>query len=317
MDTELHTAAEPPPRPMAALWRRWLAFLIDWIILSLGGAIAGLVLFEPFARMGLWCRVLGFAIAVIYFGIFDSGWGGAGSPGKKVLSIRVVDGAGRVIAVWRALLRAAVICVPVLLNGMLLFPAEAPLGARALEGLVGGLLLASLYLLVFNAGTRQGLHDLATGTFVIRGSASREAMAGYTFWRPHLAIASVFLVVAVPISLAGLPVFLRFTPAMNHQVLTPPVGGQVAILGAWMNMNPATGPARHCTSMKVLLGGSGVGIDDPQLARLVAMRLAPRAHCHLEGPLPVRMQYGFDLGFASGVGFRDLVLDEAGLTRSP
>lgn len=316
-NVEAAAEAKPTGATLAALWRRWLAFLIDWIILALGGCIVSLAFFEPLASLGVWARLIGFAVATVYFGLFDSGWGGAGSPGKKLIGIRVVDDAGRVIGMSRSFLRAALICAPLILNNFYMAQAgDYP--HLAVNGLLGGWMIASLYVLVFNRRTRQGLHDLATRTFVIRGRATRQGLAGVTFWRPHLMIASAIFALQVPIALAGLPVFLHFSPGLTTRVTKAPTGGPVQVVNAWLSWKKptaATGGKPECQGLRIQL--TGPGVDDETVARTVAMGMVAHYHCQVVTNLPVRMQYGFDMGFSSGTAYRDYLLDEADLTHSP
>lgn len=319
METNLQTEAapaQPTPAQLSATWRRWLAFLIDWIILSLGGYIVGMLFFDPLSRLGPWARVLGFAVALVYFGIFDSGWGGAGSPGKKVLGIRVVDAAGRVIGMGRSFARAALICAPLILNDFFIVPPPGAFGELAFNGLVGGWMTATLYMLAFNRRTKQGIHDLATGTFVIRGRATRQSLAGYALWKPHLGIAAALVALSVPVALARLPVSLHFAPGVSRHVDKAPDTGPVEVVGAWLSWKPLKAGASgkpECLSARIQLRGTGVA--DEQVARDITMRLIALYHCQVVTNVSVRMQYGFNMGFSSGTAFHDFVIDEADLTR--
>ncbi|KJV27767.1 RDD family protein [Luteibacter yeojuensis] len=318
MDTDSQDAATPAATPaaLAGIWRRWAAFLIDWVILSLGGFIAGLVLFDVFVAMGVWTRVMGFAIATTYFGIFDSGWGGASSPGKKVLGIRVVDNGGRVIGMPRAFLRAALICAPLILNSFYAVR-QGDYAHLAVNGLFGGWMVGSLYMLAFNRGTRQGLHDLATRTFVIRGRATRLGLSGYRFWRPHLMIVLGIFALLLPVALAGLPIFLHFAPGSMMRAEKVPVG-PVEVVNAklsWKLRKGGAGGKPECRAALVYL--TGPGIDDASLARKVAMALVARSPCQVVTNLSVRMQYGYDMGFSSGTAYRDYLIDEADMTAAP
>jgi uncharacterized RDD family membrane protein YckC len=320
--TQADAVDEAPPAgrdgtSLSPLWRRWLAFLIDWIILSLGGCIASLILFEPLAALGVWTRLIGFAVATAYFGLFDSGWGGAGSPGKKMIGIRVVDDAGRAIGVGRSLLRAALLCAPVILNNFYLAQ-RGDYPHLAVNGLLGGWMVATLYVLIFNRGTKQGLHDLATRTFVVRGAAAKPSELRRTFWKPHLMIAAAILALNVPVALAGLPIYLHFSPGLTSRSLKAPTDGPVQVLNAWLSwtpMKPRAGEKPQCQGLRVQMVGRG--IDDEAVARRVAAAMVAHYQCHVAVRLPVRLQYGFDMGFASGTAYRDYLLDEADLTRVP
>lgn len=158
--------------------------------------MAGLFFFDFFASLGGWGRLVGFSVALAYFTLFNSTWGKGKTVGKRVMGIEVVDSTGGHISVSRSFLRYLVLGVPFFLNG-------APIPSNVIASPIGyliGLLIFGLggsivYLYVFNRKTRQSLHDLVVGTFVVRGEGSGQFTAG-TIWQPHLVIVG-FLCLAV------------------------------------------------------------------------------------------------------------------------
>jgi uncharacterized RDD family membrane protein YckC len=292
---------------LAGFWRRLGAFALDWAILAIGGYALGQLLFDQLAWLGGWDRLVGFVASALYFGLLDSGRFGASTPGKRALGLRVVDMAGRVVSLPKSMLRASVLVAPIMFSGTILVMSDASYGERAASGLMGGLATASLYMVVFNRSTRQGLHDLASGAFVVRGRASRQAMSELTLWRPHLAIAAIFVVMGVPVSMAGYPVYFAFAPSAWSRATLLPSLGPPLVRAAWIRWTPVAGTPRTCTGVTVALRGTG--LDDEDLARHVAQGLVLRFHCHIDTNLTVRMVYGFDLGFAAGHRFRDYVID--------
>jgi uncharacterized RDD family membrane protein YckC len=301
------SGAATPRVSLAGFWRRLGAFAVDWMILALGGYMVGQLLFDQLAWLGGWNRLIGFVAATIYFGLLDSGPFGASTPGKRALGLRVVDAAGRVVSLPKSILRASVLVAPILFSGTILVMSEASYGERAASGLIGGLAVASFYMVAFNRSTRQGLHDLVSGAFVVRGRASRRGMSGLTFWRTHLAIAAIFVVIGVPVSMAGYPVSVAFAPSAWSQATLLPSLGPPLVRAAWIRWTPAEGKPRTCTGVTVSLRGTG--LDDEDIARKVAQGLVLRFHCHVDTNLAVRLVYGFDLGFARGYRFRDYVID--------
>lgn len=299
-----------PPRrvPLAGFWQRLVAFAMDWVILAVGGYILGQLLFDQLAWLGLWDRLIGFVAATLYFGLLDSGGFGASTPGKRALGLRVVDTAGRVVSLPRSFIRAVVLVAPIMFSGTILVMSEASYDERAASGLMGGLLMASFYVVAFNRSTGQGMHDLASAAFVVRGRASRQAMSGLTLWRPHLVIAAILVATGVPISMAGYPVYFAFAPSSSAPATLVPTLGSPLVRAAWIRWAPAEGTPRICTSATVALRGTG--LDDAKLARNVARNLVSRFHCHVDTNLAVRLVYGFDLGFVGGHRFRDYVIDE-------
>lgn len=307
MEDALETTAAARA-PLAGFWRRLGAFAIDWLILALGGYMLGQLLFDPLAWLGMWGRLVGFLIALPYFGLLDSGAFGAATPGKRALGLRVVDHAGRVLPLPRSMLRAAAFLAPVMFNGTIRFMDSAGYGERAWCGLMGGLLAASFYVLIFNRATGQGLHDQLTGAYVIRGRASRQTMASIpAAWRPHLIVALAMVAVGIPAGLAGYPLQWRMSPATLSPVTFVPTLDTPLVRGVWMAYSPPTGGPRTCDRLTVVMRGTGV--DDETIARPFVSPMKSHARCHIDTNLSVRMVYGFDLGFAGGVKYHDFTID--------
>lgn len=301
---------------LVGFWRRLIAFVIDWLLLGLAGNMLGQIVFDPPAAIGEWGRVVGFAIAVAYFGLFDSGWFGAGTPGKRVAGLSVVDAAGREISLPRSLIRSVLLTAPFLFNDMTLAVGSASLTQLLFGGAVGGLLFASLYMAAFNRVSRQGLHDLAVGTYVVHAHPCPASLRTLTVWRPHILIAVFLFVVSVTTSMMGHPIRIKlFSPGVAAEATLPPRAGKPVIRAVWMAYSPSRSVPLTCDRLTVLLAGTGV--DDEALARRIASDMASRVHCHVRGHLGVQMFYAFDLGFAAGKKYRDFVLDEALFSRSP
>src|SRR6185312_5466709 len=177
----LFLAAPPPAQPPAAapgpeaaaarlagFWPRVGAFLIDAILLGGIGQLLGLLFYDQLCALGPWGRPLGFLIALAYLVPLTSALGGGRTLGKRALQLQVVDRRGRPLSAGRAALRESVLILPSFLNHALV-PAgfnTAAVGTAMSIGIfvVGPTLI---YLLVFNRRTRQGLHDLLAGSYVV------------------------------------------------------------------------------------------------------------------------------------------------------
>lgn len=184
----------PIPGQFAGLWRRSAAFLLDWLMLVVGGCALGAAFSEQFEAMGAWGRLVGFAIAVAYFGILESHLGNGRTLGKRLLGIRVVALSGQALALDKALLRAAVFCTPIFLNKLSLGINPGGIVLPVTQGvLVFGLGAAIVYLLVFNRRTRQSVHDLLVGAVVVR-HRSHTVSAIVPLWRGHLVSIGVLMV---------------------------------------------------------------------------------------------------------------------------
>jgi uncharacterized RDD family membrane protein YckC len=184
-----------PERGLGSLWRRILAFVIDGLVLGLAGFVIGLPFFETFSNLGSWGPLVGFWLALPYFAILNSKIGNGQTLGKRLMHIKVVDENGSTITFWKSVARYAVFAVPYFLNEVLLPTTRTPWAVSILVSVavfgVGG---ASLYLVVFNRRTRQGLHDLVAGSYV--ADADKDgALRIEPAWRFHWAILSALLII--------------------------------------------------------------------------------------------------------------------------
>jgi len=156
-----------PERGVGALWRRIVAFVIDGLVLCLAGILIGVPFFETLSSLGAWGSLVGFCLALPYFAILNSKIGNGQTLGKRLMHIKVVDRNGSTIPFWKSVARYVVLAVPYFLNGIRLPITRTPWAVFIMVSIivfgVGG---ASLYLVVFNRHTRQGLHDLAAGSYV-------------------------------------------------------------------------------------------------------------------------------------------------------
>ena len=84
-------ASIPAERRIGSLWRRFVAFLIDGIVVGIVGTVVALPFFDPLSRLGAWGRLLGFCLALPYYGILNSRIGNGQTLGKRWLSLQVVD----------------------------------------------------------------------------------------------------------------------------------------------------------------------------------------------------------------------------------
>jgi uncharacterized RDD family membrane protein YckC len=201
---------EPPPRfvvlspgsVIGGFWRRLLAFLLDSFLLGIIGSTIGAIFFDTLVAMGSWARVVGFCIALCYFGPFDSSVGNGRTIGKRLLRLKVVNAQGGMLPLEEAIMRFTVFAVPFFVNGLSLPISRTPWFVSALIGVVvfggGG---TNLYLLIFNRPMRQGLHDLSVGSYVVM-SESEGPIATRPFWKTHwIIIASLVVLLGTVASL--------------------------------------------------------------------------------------------------------------------
>ncbi len=189
-----------PTSAIAGFWRRIIAFAIDAIIIGVIGYLLGFILYEFFVKIGSWARLYGFAIALAYLGIMNSSVGGGQSVGKRIVAIKVVDKNGNVLNIFKSFLRYGILVIPFFLN-------RAPISEELLYSWAGvvlsillfGLGLAIIYLFLFNRLSRQSLHDIISGSFVVNENlstenVSRDIPAG--IWKGHYILVGLFFLLA-------------------------------------------------------------------------------------------------------------------------
>lgn len=290
--TPLPTPGEPVPRAICGFWQRLVALTIDWIILAIPLEIFGWIFFDKLARAGAWGALIGAAFAMAYSGFLGSSAAGGKTLGMRACRVKVVDAQGRLLSLPRSFLRYAIFWLPMALSGAALW---LPL-VYAIDAAV--FVIAYLYL--FNRRTRQSLHDLATGAFVVRDAEAGRPVPE-RMWRGHWAVAAGCIA-------AGLVAAAIFIPRVTHsrsygEVLAVQRGiaasgwvGQVSVqVGAtWTN-----GKTSHY--MIVTVAGNGKPADDAKSAtELAAIALRDDPRIMKLDDLEILIRPQFNLGIASG-----------------
>jgi uncharacterized RDD family membrane protein YckC len=323
--TSVPLSAPPPPAistsPIAGFWRRITALAVDLLILGVPTLLLGLALFRWAEGLGQAGRLVGFVVALLYFGLLNSVFAGGQTLGKRMLGIRVTDRSGNTLAPMRSVSRFLVIAIPYFLNG-LWFDAD-PASLRLPEYLLVALIVfvvfgglgAIAYLFVFNRRTRQSLHDLAVGSFVVRG-APTAVPDGLSTARLHRIVVGCWLVL-IGIGLM-LPLILPLQKTRVVESLKPLSELQSAIktqlglqqvkvtMGSTSNITVRTG-ASTTTFLQVEARADASQNDLDALGRLVAgMVLDHYPDLLGKQVLIVYVLHGFDLGIASWtIGHRE------------
>ena len=191
---------------ISGFWRRTGAFLLDGMLLGLVGLLIGYFFFDTLVELGPWGRLLGFLISITYFGTLNSSIGGGQTLGKKLQKIRVVNQAGETLSVPSSFTRYAIMGIPFFLNNAMIPQAITNQIVLFILTLiifcVGGTIL---YLYAFNRQTRQSLHDLAVGSYVIKDVYPGPVSAG-PIWKPHFAIAGLWCALVLSFVIFGVPI---------------------------------------------------------------------------------------------------------------
>ena len=291
---------------IAGFWRRLGAFAIDSLIVGLVGALIGAALFDSLARIGAPARLIGFVIAVAYFGVLNSRIGDGQTLANRWLGIRVVDGQGQTLSPLRALLRYTVLGIPLFFNGL-------PLSGAALMSPVIGALVSLLvfgggfvivYLYVFNRRTRQSLHDLAVGSYVVRVQPDAGDAHFATVWKGHLAVVIVIALLSLSAPLAAgrfaqSDTFAGMLPLYQTLEAQPHVMSAQVMRGTasfWSSKNGSSTTRYLSARLRV----DAPMINDADYARGIAETMVKGdPHQAQEDVVTVVLAYGYDMGIAS------------------
>jgi uncharacterized RDD family membrane protein YckC len=303
--------AGPAGAQIAGFWRRIWALLIDMLLLAGVGLTIGTLAYRQVVALGQEGRLIGAAITLLYFGILNSGLGGGATLGKRMMSLRVVARDGQSVGLFRALVRTIVFWTPYYLNGVIFPASDLPanvavataLGALLVFAVFGGFVLI-VYFCVFNRRTRQSLHDLVTGTFVVRSESAGVPVHAH-FWKAHIAfaLATCLLVVAIPatilfyISRSSMGGVLNRTAAVQNAVLAHPGvdTAQVTVNTMWFTSTNGTSTTRTTLQVNVRMRDATASAEKVQddIAEIV-FRAAPTLLDQQN--LSVGVSTGYDLG---------------------
>jgi uncharacterized RDD family membrane protein YckC len=153
---------------VAPVWRRCVAYFADSVFLGLVGAGIGKVFYDRLLDLGTWGVLIGFFIGSLYFASLDCSIGNGQTLGKRLLKVRLVNVNGKAISFEKALVRYTIFAVPILAYGLKFPESRTSWVVTALVFVIvywiGG---STLYLVVLERQNRQGIHDLATGSYVV------------------------------------------------------------------------------------------------------------------------------------------------------
>lgn len=308
--------APPPPPPSPAgppavpvefhksgFWRRVAALLIDSIILGVVGWTLGSVFADNFIRMAGWERAIGFAVACLYFVPLNSRLGGGRTLGKRALGIRVVGKEGGLLGIGRSFLRSSVLMLPHFINGVpipyriLSNPVVAVLFGEALFGLG----LSIVYLIVFNTRTRQSVHDLVVGSYVVR--VESETAEKPSTWKGHYVVVAIILLLTAAAPLVLAPLAKKWLP---EDLMTAYASVEAQPEVAWAQLftgqtfSWSAGGQRTSTAVTMNVRVNRRLTDrDEEANKLVKIVLEKFPAAATKDSIAVTVAEGYDLGIAS------------------
>ena len=167
MDEIAATVDEVTTVKLATRKRRFFAFLIDSIIITLAGNLSGLFFGDFYAQLGNSGLLIGAITVLLYFGICNSKITNGQTLGKKLLKIRVVNRNSEAISVPKSFLRALCFAIFMLINGSSIAN-SVPIPLVIILGtLTFSIPILEIYFVIVNRNTLQSLHDLLTDSFVV------------------------------------------------------------------------------------------------------------------------------------------------------
>ena len=272
------------------------------IPLTLVGILPGLFAFDFLAGLGGWGRLIGFVVGLLYFGVYNSAIGNGQTLGKRLMNIRVVDVSGKTIGILRSLVRYALLGTPFFLNGAML-PSNIQLSwlGYLIGMVVFGLGGAIVYLAVFNRRTRQSVHDLAVGTFVV--CVAGESVPRKSVWHRHYAVlgvmglAAVVAMMFVPklTQLGPFPRLLELQQAIQNTGL---VHTNSVMVGK--NGSSSGGTQKETSYLQVQLVMRERPKDNKTTAKEIGrVILQTYPEVRARDAISISIVYGYDIGIAS------------------
>jgi uncharacterized RDD family membrane protein YckC len=192
------TAGPTDRLPIADVTRRVGADLIDVAILAAIFTVLVLLLPDVFYELGPSARVFSFLAGVTYFGYFSSAYGRGQTPGKRLLRLQVVDDAGDLLTLSAALRRSIILfAIPAFRD--LGSATASPLASAVQDTIFVGGILALLYAYLFNNDTRQGPHDLLSGSYVVNWPLEKGAYSPpeRSMWHRNIMLSLAVLGLAI------------------------------------------------------------------------------------------------------------------------
>lgn len=186
---------------IAGFWRRIGALIIDSLILGAFGFLLSLFLKEYFYNLGDSGVLVGLVVGLVYFGLLNSSVCGGQTLGKRAVKIKVVSKSNQLISLPKSLIRYLVFSIPFSLNGVAFGDENSPAWIMYVLSLfVFGGMLSIIYLYIFNRNTRQSLHDLVVGSYVVRCETYYAKPP--KVWGVHLLVVGILLFASLMLPLS-------------------------------------------------------------------------------------------------------------------
>ncbi|NQZ90185.1 MAG: RDD family protein [Colwellia sp.] len=288
---------------ICGFWRRIGALFIDTLVLGVLGYVVGIFLEDTFVQLGGWGRLIGFAVSITYFGVMNSSVSNGQTIGKKLLNIKVVDETNSTISLPKSFLRYSFLAIPFSLNGAQITN-EALLSylMYPLSFIIFGGLFSICYLYIFNRVTRQSLHDLAVGSYVVIVEAPSEKLP--SVWKPHLAVVTSLFIAALllPVFTSDLAQSEPFKGLLATQEAINSIES-VKYAGVTVGSTTFTSSDSDSTTTTYVSTQAFLyknNVDDSDTAKELAITIIKTYPESLnKNMIQVTLTYGYDIGIAS------------------
>jgi len=290
-------------RTIAGFWRRLGAFFLDCLLLGAIGAVAGILLIDEFVRLGPWGRLVGFCVALVYFGALNSRLTGGQTLGKRLLKVKVVGKDGSPLPVPKSFLRFLPLGAAWFLNNaqfsdsVLLSP-----WLYVFAVAIFGIGLSVVYLFIFNKTTRQSLHDVMVGSYVVSATSAGPVEAA-SLSRVHLAVCAVLLIASgiTPYITKGFDASEPFLSLLNVQ---RSVGSEPWVVHAKVQKGTSTTSTGKGTNTSTYLNVTAYLKDSDiqsteRAKQLATLALSADSSSRTLNIIQVNLVYGYDIGIAS------------------
>lgn len=287
---------------ISGVWRRIGALVVDMVLLGMVGYVLGLAFWELLVDLGSWGRLLGFVIALLYFGLMNSSFANGQTLGKRLLGIRVVDAENNTIGLPRSFARYAVLGLPFFLNGIHIGAAALSYLIIPLSVVLFGGALSILYLFVFNRVTRQSLHDLAVGSYVVHADAQKQAVG--PVWKVHYVVVAVLFLSAALVPTYAMKLtddspFKEMLAIHEALVKNPLVRFANVTVGSTVQ-HTTSGDSTTTNHVTVEVFVTEDVLDDAALAREIALQvMAVYPEAMNNDSVQISLRYGYDIGIWS------------------
>lgn len=187
---------------IAGFGRRFFAFLIDAIILSLISCLIFFCIDDFYYQYPKAFTLGGFALILLYFGCMDSLLTDGKTFGKSMLGIRVLSTHNNNLGILRSFARSFVFLSPLCLSSLYYWIENFQ--AKLVMIIIFSVITSSLlYFFIFNRNSKQSLHDLLAKSVVV--DINKASAYEKEIWKYHY----FFLVLFI-----SYIVFVRISPLL-------------------------------------------------------------------------------------------------------